>query len=99
MGRAAIAINVGHDMGLMDRLLARADTGCDAHGVKGKRVHARVLLDDSGRVQAVDLQRGSGDPAVDRRALEELEGKTYPAPRLGSRMSRRWHNVVWTCDA
>lgn len=86
-------------MGLMDRLLARAGTHGDASGNTGKRVHARVLLDDAGRVQAVLLRQGCGDPAMDRRALSELQGKTYPAARLGSKTSRCWHNVAWTSDA
>jgi outer membrane biosynthesis protein TonB len=86
-------------MGLMDKLLSRAGTAEAASGDKSKRVHARVLLDDAGRVQAVVLKQGSGDPAIDQRALDELHAKGYPAPRLGSKTSRRWHNVVWTCEA
>jgi len=86
-------------MGLMDRLLARANADSGEDRRTGKRVHARVLLDDAGRVQAVVLQQGSGDPTTDQKALDALQSKTYPAPRLGSKTSRRWHNVVWTCEA
>lgn len=83
----------------MDRLLARAVTASDRQCGIEKRVHARVLLDDAGRVQAVVLRQGCGDSEIDQRALDELHGRSYPAPRLGSKTSRRWHNVVWTCKA
>jgi TonB family protein len=79
-------------MSLIDRLLARSQPAGDAP----RRVLARVLLDDRGRVQAVELKRSCGDPEVDAQALAELRNMYYPATRLGSKTSRRWHDVAWT---
>lgn len=79
-------------MSLMDKLLARTQPAGDGR----KRVLARVLLDDTGRVQAVQLKRSCGDSATDERALMELQSNRYPANRLGSKTSRRWHDVAWT---
>jgi TonB family protein len=79
-------------MNLIDILLARTGHGDDGR----KRVLARVLLDDTGRVQAVKLKRSCGDPEVDAKALAELDNMHYSAPRLGSKSSRRWHDVAWT---
>lgn len=82
-------------MGLLDKLLAKTNPGQSAQ----RRVLARVLLDDAGRVQAVQLKRGCGDPEIDERALAELQNGRYPANRLGSKTSRRWHDVAWTMEA
>jgi hypothetical protein len=74
---------------LIERLLAknlRKPGGC-------RRVLARVLLDDAGRVQAVRLKRSCGDPAIDERDLAELQNGRYPANRLESNTSRRWRDV------
>lgn len=79
-------------MGLIDRLLARAQPDMNGR----RRVLARVLLDERGRVQAVELRRSCGDPQVDAQAVTELLGLHYPATRLGSRTSRRWHDVAWS---
>jgi outer membrane biosynthesis protein TonB len=79
-------------MSLMDRLLARTEL----IGDERRRVLARVLLDDAGRVQAVKLKRSCGDPVIDERAIAELNNARYPVSRLGSKTSRRWHDVAWT---
>lgn len=80
------------EMSLIDKLLARSQPSGDGR----KRVLARVLLDDTGRVQAVQLKRSCGAPAIDELALSELQNNRYPATRLGSKASRRWHDVAWT---
>jgi outer membrane biosynthesis protein TonB len=79
-------------MSLIDRLLASIEPAGDGR----QRVLARVLLDDAGRVQAVRLKRSCGNPSIDERALMELQNNRYPANRLGSKTSRRWHDVAWT---
>jgi outer membrane biosynthesis protein TonB len=79
-------------MSLIDKLLARTQPAGDER----RRVLARVLLDDAGRVQAVQLKRSCGDPAIDERALAELRNGRYPVNLLGSKTSRRWHDVAWT---
>lgn len=76
-------------MSLLDKLLAKTNPEQSLRW----RVLARVLLDDAGRVQAVQLKRGCGDPAIDERALTELQNGHYPPTRLGSKTSRRWHDV------
>lgn len=82
-------------MSLLDKLLAKTNPEQSLRW----RVLARVLLDDAGRVQAVQLKRGCGDPAIDERALTELQNGHYPPTRLGSKTSRRWHDVAWTMEA
>ena len=81
-------------MGLLDTLLARNTASTPA----GRRVLARVLLDDTGRVQAVELKRSCGDPALDAQALTALRSMRYPGTRLGSKTSRRWHDVAYTVE-
>ncbi|WP_321899881.1 energy transducer TonB [Paraburkholderia heleia] len=79
-------------MSLIDKLLSRTQPA----GEGRQRVFARVLLDEAGRVQAVQLKRSCGDPAIDERALVELQNNRYPANRIGSKTSRRWHDVAWS---
>lgn len=81
-------------MGLIDRLLERSVSPASG----GRRVFARVLLDDAGHVQAVQLKRGCGDPELDEKAILALQRMRYPAPRIGSKTSRRWHDVVYSID-
>jgi TonB family protein len=75
----------------IDKLLARTQPTSDEF----RRVLVRVLLDDTGRVQAVQLKRSCGDPAIDERALTELQNGRHPVNRLGSKTTRRWHDVAW----
>ena len=81
-------------MSLIAKLLAR---NAASMPVK-RRVLARVLLDDAGRVLDVRLKQSSGDPALDGEALIALRATRYPQARLGSRTSRRWHDVAWAAD-
>lgn len=80
-------------MSLLEKLLGNA-----ALTPTKRRVLARVLLDDTGRVQAVQLKRSCGDHALDEQALIALQTMHYPGTRLGSKTSRRWHDVAWTPD-
>ncbi|QCP54466.1 energy transducer TonB [Trinickia violacea] len=82
-------------MSLIEKLLAKTPPADDSR----RRVIARVLLDDAGRVQAVQLKRSCGDPKIDERALVELEKARYSVTRLGSKTWRRWHDVAWTTQA
>jgi TonB family protein len=81
-------------MSLIAKLLARNAASTPTK----RRVLARVLLDDAGRVRDVRLKQSSGDPAVDNRALIALRATRYPQTRLGSHTSRRWHDVAWDVD-
>ena len=82
-------------MSLLDTLLARNTASTPA----GRRVLARVLLDDSGRVQAVELKRSCGDPVLDDQALAALRATRYPGTRLGAKTTRRWHDVAYAVDS
>ncbi|WP_206955920.1 energy transducer TonB [Trinickia acidisoli] len=81
-------------MGLMEKLLARSIPP----GTAKRRVLARVLLDDAGHVQAVQLTRSCGDPSLDHQALQVLRNTRCPGTRLGSKTSRRWHDVAYTIE-
>jgi len=81
-------------MSLIAKLLARNTASTPAR----RRVLARVLLDDAGRVLDVRLKQSSGDRTLDNQALIALRATRYPQARLGSRTSRRWHDVAWNVD-
>ncbi|PLZ04336.1 hypothetical protein CY652_01300 [Burkholderia sp. WAC0059] len=83
-------------MALLDSLLARVAVKSSGSG--GRRVLVRILLDDAGRVQGVQLKRSCGDPSLDALALAELQNGRYPVNHLGSKTSRRWHDVAYTVD-
>lgn len=53
-------------------------------------VNVTFTVDASGRVMSARVARSSGDPDLDRAALDVLQGATVPAPppELGSRVSR-----------
>jgi outer membrane biosynthesis protein TonB len=81
-------------MSLIEKLLAKANPSV----TNKRRVLARVLLDDAGRVQAVMLKQSCGDLVLDERALIELRNAQYPSTRLGSKTSRRWHDIAYTFE-
>jgi len=79
-------------MTLLDRLLRNAVPSAPAK----KKVVARVLLDESGRVQDIKLRRSCGDADLDAQALRELGSRSYPAARTGKMAVRRWHEATYT---
>jgi TonB family protein len=81
-------------MSLIAKLLARNAASTPAK----RRVLARVLLDDAGRVLDVRLKQSCGDSNADDQALIALRATRYPQARLGSHTSRRWHDVAWHVD-
>ena len=79
-------------MNLLNKLFAETNS---PEGIP-KRVSARVLLNEAGKVQDVRIKQGSGNPAIDRQAISELKNACYAPCRLGSKAVRIWYDVVWT---
>jgi len=79
-------------MTLINRLLVKAQV---IDGTK-RSVRARILLDDAGKVKGVQIRFGSGDPAIDQRAIMELKNAQYSPSRLGAKRVRVWYDVTWT---
>ncbi len=80
-------------MSLIQKMLANA--GVTDH--TRYHVRARVLLDDAGKVKSIQIKQGSGDSAIDQRAINELKNSQYAASRLGSKTVRVWYDVTWSC--
>jgi len=81
-------------MSLIQKMLSDAGVTDPTH----YHVRARVLLDDAGKVKSVQIKQGSGDPAIDQRAIRELKHAQYAASRLGSKTVRVWYDVTWNCS-
>jgi TonB family protein len=79
-------------MNLVNRLLIKAQV-IDGTTLS---VRARILLDDAGKVNSVQIKNSSGDPALDQRAIRELMSAQYSPSRLGSKKVRVWYDVTWT---
>jgi len=57
------------------------------------RVLLRVLVDDHGRTKSVEINASSGDPALDRAAVEAVKRwRFYPA-RRGDKAVESWLRV------
>lgn len=79
-------------MDLVNQLLIKAQViDGTTHSVR-----ARILLDDAGKVNSVQIRHSSGDPSIDQRAIAELKSAQYSPSRLGSKKVRVWYDVTWT---
>ena len=81
-------------MSLLDKLLAKS---VQPDSLQRKAI-IRVLLDDEGRVQDAFLKRSCGDHEQDARVLKEICNARFPRGQIGSKTSRRWHELAYTVE-
>jgi hypothetical protein len=81
-------------MSLIDRLPTRS---IEPDSLQRKAI-VRVLLDDTDKVQDVILKRSCGDATKDARALSEIRNMRFARGQIGSRTSRRWHELAYAVD-
>lgn len=81
-------------MSLIEKLLSRS---VRIDSLKRKTI-VRVLLDDQGHVQDVILKRSCGDAMQDVRALNEIRNMRFVRGQIGSKTSRRWHELAYTVN-
>jgi len=81
-------------MSLIDRLLKKS---IEPDSLQRKAI-VRVLLDETGKVQDVILKRSCGDSTKDALALIEIRNMRFARSQIGSRTSRRWHELAYAVD-
>jgi outer membrane biosynthesis protein TonB len=81
-------------MSLKDKLLSRS---MPTDSLKRKAI-VRVLLDDQGNVPDVIFKRSCGDAMQDVRALNEIRNMRFARGQIGSKTSRRWHELAYAAD-